>query len=59
MPVGYEARCTKCGETFNPLPSDYHNGEPIFSLFPADLEHYYQDDGSQCGGQGELVGEWS
>lgn len=43
MPIGFEARCKECGETFN--PADEH-----------DLSHL-REDGSACG-VGELVGEW-
>lgn len=45
MPIGYEAKCGKCGETFNPAGPD-------------DLVHIERLDGVPCGGQGELVGEW-
>lgn len=38
-----EARCTKCGETFNPEDSD-------------DLTHWNKDDGTECDGTGELTG---
>lgn len=43
--IGYEARCTKCGEGF--CPND-----------PTDLEHLVRDDGNECGGAGEMVGSW-
>lgn len=47
----YEARCTKCGDTFNPQPSNpYNPDEPHFT--EADLEH------GDCGGRGELMGRW-
>lgn len=45
-PVGYEAICPKCGETFNP-----HG--------PDDLIHFARHDGTECGGIGELAGAWS
>lgn len=45
MAVGYEARCTTCGETFNPHDE-------------SDLEHVVRDDGTDCGGDGVLVGSW-
>lgn len=44
-PIGYEARCLKCGETFNPAGPD-------------DLIHLATEDGQECGGQGHMVGEW-
>lgn len=40
-----EAVCGKCGETFNPHDED-------------DTEHIARYDGTECGGQGEIVGEW-
>ncbi len=45
-----EAKCRKCGETFNPADED-------------DLEHLMSyGDGSEheqpCGGQGDILGEW-
>lgn len=40
-----EAQCGKCGETFNPHRED-------------ELEHYAREDGTECGGTGELLGEW-
>lgn len=43
--TGLEARCTECGETFNPIDED-------------DLVHIERLDGEECGGQGELVGEF-
>lgn len=45
MTIGYEAKCTACGETFCP------NHE-------RDLVHLERADGSPCGGLGEMVGEW-
>jgi hypothetical protein len=44
--TGYEATCGKCGETFNP------DG-------PDDLTHVARADGTECGGRGEMNGEWS
>lgn len=44
-PIGYEAHCPKCGETFNPAGPD-------------DLVHLSTLAGVECGGQGVLVGEW-
>lgn len=43
--IGYEARCTKCGEHFNPADE-------------TDLLHTTRVDGTECGGQGELLGGW-
>lgn len=43
--IGHEARCTKCGETFNPTDEN-------------DLIHLEQEDGTPCGGQGVLTGSW-
>lgn len=41
-----EARCTKCGETFNPHDED-------------DTIHVMREDEvTECGGEGEIVGEW-
>lgn len=58
MAIGYEALCIDCGESFNPHPSEYSNDDQaVFS--DEDLEHYQREDGSPCGGRGELVGEWS
>lgn len=45
-PVGWEAVCGRCGETFNP------DG-------PDDLEHLSRLDGAACGGQGKMTGCWS
>lgn len=41
-----EAKCKKCGETFNPYSED-------------DLEHVTRADGQFCEGQGELLGAYS
>ena len=43
--IAYEARCPRCGETFNPAGPD-------------DLEHLATLDGEPCGGAGELLGAW-
>lgn len=43
-----EARCQKCGETFNPHPSD---GEGW-------LTHYADEMGDECGGDGVVVGDY-
>lgn len=48
MTVGYEAKCRKCGETFNP-----HDFKPV------NLIHVAKEDGTYCNGQGEPVGSWS
>lgn len=45
MPVAYEARCKRCGETFNPD-----------SWW--DLHHYVKADDEPCGGEGEMLGSW-
>lgn len=45
-PVGFEARCGACGETFNPADE-------------TDLEHLRKADGTPCGGAGRMVGAWS
>jgi hypothetical protein len=46
-PVGYEATCTKCGETFNPIDE-------------TDLEHIESfETGQECGGVGVMVGSWT
>lgn len=42
----FEAKCQKCGETFNPADD-------------RDLEHGIRDDGEECGGQGTLLGWYS
>lgn len=41
-----EAECRKCGETFN--PSDVE-----------DIIHVIREDGSFCGGTGDIQGEYS
>ena len=43
--ITWEARCLRCGETFNPMDAD-------------DLEHCEREDGVECGGQGEMLGYW-
>jgi hypothetical protein len=40
-----EARCAKCGETFNPADE-------------TDLEHGLTEAEEECGGAGEIIGEW-
>lgn len=40
-----EAVCGKCGETFNPVDDD-------------DTIHLVREDGTECGGQGTITGEW-
>lgn len=63
MPIGYEARCTKCGDHFNPQPP-YPEGSPyplvtVDDGLELDMEHWCRDDGTtECGGLGELVGSW-
>jgi hypothetical protein len=42
-----EARCTGCGETFNP------HGES-----PDDLVHFAKANGDECGATGVITGEW-
>lgn len=44
-PIGREAYCPKCGETFNPAAD-------------SDRIHYIKEDGTECGGTGKLLGEW-
>jgi hypothetical protein len=41
--VAIEAICHKCGEHFNPNDMD-------------DTEHISRNDGSECGGEGEILG---
>lgn len=43
--IGYEAECSRCGETFVP------DG-------PDDLVHIVRADGVECGGQGVMRGAW-
>lgn len=43
-PIGYEALCA-CGETFNPDDE-------------TDLTHLVREDGTECGLEGEMTGEW-
>jgi hypothetical protein len=45
--VGVEARCARCGQTFNPADAD-------------DLTHGVdqEDQTTECGGQGYVVGAW-
>lgn len=45
--IGHEACCTKCGETFQPA-------DEIDAL-----EHVQREDGTACGGLGQMVGSWS
>lgn len=40
-----EATCRTCGETFNPADE-------------TDTVHLSREDGAECGGPGEIVGEW-
>jgi len=47
MPIGHEARCGKCGETFTPM-----------SQLEIDLVHIQREDGTECLGVGVLVGSW-
>jgi hypothetical protein len=44
-PVGIEARCSKCDETFIPADLD-------------DTVHVARSDGDECGGQGQIIGTW-
>lgn len=44
-PIGWEARCTKCDETFNP------DG-------PNDTIHLMTVMGKVCGGKGVVTGSW-
>lgn len=44
MPM-LEARCERCRETFNPDDEE-------------DLIHVQRDDGTECGGEGVITGEW-
>lgn len=53
----YEAKCKKCGETFNPTPSAFYLGQQQFTR--DDLEHGMNNDQTEvCGGEGELTGSW-
>lgn len=57
----YEAKCKKCGETFNPQPTGTRQTsrglEPYFA--PAELEHGMNEAQTEvCGGEGELTGSW-
>lgn len=45
-PIGFEARCFTCGETYNPDGIE-------------DTEHGERADGTECGGRGYLTGWWS
>lgn len=45
--IGHEARCAKCGETFNPA-------DEIDAL-----EHIQREDGTACGGLGIMSGSWA
>lgn len=59
----YEARCKKCGETFNPTPStEVINGlgeHVTWILTRDDLEHGMNNDQTEvCYGEGELLGSW-
>lgn len=44
-PVGREAVCSQCGEAFNPTDDD-------------DLVHIERQDGTPCGGHGQMKGQW-
>lgn len=44
-PIGFEARCFDCGETFCPNDVD-------------DTEHQMRNDGVECHGRGHLTGWW-
>ena len=44
-----EAVCGLCGETFNPTGEEDNQERP---------EHYETVDGRECGGPGEIAGEW-
>jgi hypothetical protein len=43
--IGYEAICTKCDESFNPVDE-------------FDLIHVLSFDEEECGGEGVMVGAW-
>jgi len=43
----FEAQCQMCGETFIPHSED-----------PEDLIHGQREDGTECGGQGVIQGQW-
>lgn len=47
-----EARCTKCGDTFNPASEDTE--DMIHFVRTCDNEHM----GEECGGEGEVQGEF-
>lgn len=40
-----EAECSKCGETFVPADEE-------------DTIHLFREDGTECGGQGRVTGEY-
>lgn len=40
-----EAKCSVCGETFNP--------RDVF-----DIIHIAKENGDECGGEGIILGEW-
>lgn len=45
-----EARCRRCGETFNP------HGDQLDD--PEHVEHYARENGDECGGDGFVTGTW-
>jgi hypothetical protein len=61
--IGYEARCDKCGETFNP------SGEELVEIDDdgtVRVEHYQQfgpnaagEYETECGGFGPMLGSWA
>lgn len=62
MPIGYEARCKTCGDTFNPH-APYPEGTPYLLTLDngdeLDMEHWIRSDETTiCGGEGDLVGSW-
>jgi hypothetical protein len=44
--VGWEANCGKCGEIFNPDPMDV-------------TRYVWENERTDCGGQGKIIGGWS
>jgi hypothetical protein len=53
-----EAKCLRCGNHFNPLPPQGPSRYSLVSVdgVNVDVEHFATDDGTECGGRGEIVG---
>lgn len=53
-----EAKCGKCGETFNPLPEEVGGKDGLPGWKDGEAPHVQRVDGADCDGVGKLTGSF-